>query len=63
MNLLSYDDAFCSSFKTFRKEWTDYFSVFMVEMSHGEVKKFDINKYNIYTYVLLNNNFEKILKY
>lgn len=32
-------------------------------MSHGEVKKFDINKYNIYTYVLLNNNFEKILKY
>lgn len=35
----------------------------IMEMSHGEVKKFDINKYNIYTYVLLNNNFEKILKY
>jgi hypothetical protein len=35
----------------------------IMEMSHGEVKKIDINKCNIYTYVLLNKNFEKILKY
>jgi hypothetical protein len=54
---------FVAALKPFVRNGLTIFSVFMVEMSHGEVKKFDINKYNIYTYVLLNNNFEKILKY
>ena len=54
---------FVAALKPFEGNGLTNFSVFMVEMSHGEVKKFDINKYNIYTYVLLNNNFEKILKY